>query len=384
MPAKTTAIEPHKMLPEFKYLGVSSLDFDPDNPRIPEHIVGKSSDALLKYMLEDANLFDLMSSIATQGFFPGEPILVCPILNGTSDSGRGRYTVIEGNRRYAATLLLRRPELAPEKYRSRVMSLRDNIDDPDELFLPSLIFASRKEILDHLGYRHITGIKEWDPHAKARFLRGMYADLETDVKEGKIDTRDASRMLARSIGSRADYVARLLTSLALYDFAGSEGIWSSIGVDPRSISFSLIPSLLAQTAILDFLGIGDIYSFDSITANRDRLKLVLDITYKRMEGRGGKTRLGDSRNIGALAKILSDPDGVKELEAGSSLDAARRSAIRGVESIDEAVSAVDEWLAFLKSTLPGVHFNEVQKVQWMERLDSAGDALAEVRAAIAS
>ena len=59
--------------------------------------------------------------------------------------------------------------------------------------LPVLKFKERNEILDYLGYRHITGIKQWSSLAKAKYLK--------ELRERKPDM--SFKELAKSIGSRA-------------------------------------------------------------------------------------------------------------------------------------------------------------------------------------
>jgi hypothetical protein len=107
---------------EHKYrlaeVSVTRLRFDAQNPRLVHRVGEGEVDSVLRYMLEDAALVDLASSIATQGFFPGEPLLCCPdpeLEPGTeppppSEDDDSPYTVIEGNRRLAAVLLLNNPD----------------------------------------------------------------------------------------------------------------------------------------------------------------------------------------------------------------------------------------------------------------------------------
>src|SRR5256886_5857908 len=49
------------------------------------------------WMLDNANIIELMNSIGEQGFFVGEPLVVIP-----SKTITGKYEVVEGNRRLTA------------------------------------------------------------------------------------------------------------------------------------------------------------------------------------------------------------------------------------------------------------------------------------------
>jgi len=86
------------------------------------------------------------------GYFQGEPLLVVP------SKKRDGYDVVEGNRRLTAVKLLGNPSLALIRQKSVQRIRREARHKPTEL--PILKFEKRDEILDYLGYRHITGTKE--------------------------------------------------------------------------------------------------------------------------------------------------------------------------------------------------------------------------------
>ena len=62
----------------FEEIPLGQLRFDPANPRFPRTDHERTLEDVLRFMLKDAGTLDLMRSIAQQGFFPGEPILVTP------------------------------------------------------------------------------------------------------------------------------------------------------------------------------------------------------------------------------------------------------------------------------------------------------------------
>ncbi len=59
-----------------EYLPVGSLEYDPDNPRLPSSIKGNDVTEVVNWMLTDASIIELMGSIGEKGFFPAEPLLV--------------------------------------------------------------------------------------------------------------------------------------------------------------------------------------------------------------------------------------------------------------------------------------------------------------------
>lgn len=148
-------------------ISVDHLFFDPDNPRLPEEVDGSDETAVLRWLLNEGNglLPELMGSIAQQGFFPGEPLLVAPRGPKHPDD----YVVVEGNRRLAAVKLILAPSKA-EKYTKTVNDTADSCKNPAALqMLPSVVYPTRDSVLRYLGFRHVTGVKEWGALAKAKY-----------------------------------------------------------------------------------------------------------------------------------------------------------------------------------------------------------------------
>lgn len=73
-------------------INISKIQLDSENPRIPKSLHGQNEEAILKYMIDNASVIELINSIGENSFFPGEPII---LVNNTDDT----YKVIEGNRR---------------------------------------------------------------------------------------------------------------------------------------------------------------------------------------------------------------------------------------------------------------------------------------------
>src|SRR5262245_50841650 len=123
LPARLSANGGLRVSYETGVVPVDRIHFDPDNPRLPSTVNGHDEAAVLKWMLEDATLLDLVAAIASEGYFPGEPILVAPRPEGPSakeslEDPRQELVVVEGNRRLAAVRLLRRPQIAPTRKRA--------------------------------------------------------------------------------------------------------------------------------------------------------------------------------------------------------------------------------------------------------------------------
>jgi hypothetical protein len=288
---------------KIEFLPTDQLTFDPLNPRLPSSIDGSNEKAVLEWMLSDATIIELMASLGEKGYFPGEPLLV--VYSGK----KKRYEVIEGNRRLTAVKLLHDPQLAPMKKKAVQLTADQAKVKPDEL--PVVIYKTREEILDYLGFRHITGVKEWDPIAKARHLKQLQESLKTR------DPKKLFSQLARIIGSRADYVARLLTGYAMFEHLSDNSFFRIKGLDEDTIDFSFLTTALSYENIVEFLGLKNATdpSLKGLKANSLR-----DLTSWLFEKNSqGQTRIGESRNLRELSAVVGNQGALAAFRHGSSL-----------------------------------------------------------------
>ena len=270
-------------------IDVASLNFDPSNPRLPSSLDGATEEEILRWMCADGGILDLMRSIGEQGYFDGEPLLV-------TKTDESDYVVVEGNRRLAALKLLQDPTLID--YRQKTMQRIVKEANRPPTSVPCMVYKDREDVLEYLGYRHVTGIKSWSPLAKARYLQELsvskrFADVEEDLKY---------RQLARVIGSRVDYVKRILAGLKLYDEIESHEFYGIKDLDEDTISFSLVTTALGHPGIVDFLKLDSSQDLDQKKLDKKNLEDLTRWTFERTDGR---TRLGESRHFRDLNKVVA-------------------------------------------------------------------------------
>lgn len=187
---------------KIEYCELKDLYLDSSNPRLgrqnAEHQL--SQDKVLEAM-KDWTLDELALSFLESGFWPQEALLVVEELL----DGRERHVVVEGNRRLAALMLLKlafdgKPE--SKKWRELVSHQKP----AQNLFseIPYIRVGSRKDIVAFLGFRHVTGIKEWNPAEKAEYIANLI--------EGQKMSYDEIR---RKIGSKTDTVRQNYISYRL-------------------------------------------------------------------------------------------------------------------------------------------------------------------------
>lgn len=308
---------------------VSQLDFDPENPRF---LGAETSDeAAIKRMMEQENLDELVGSIGNQGFFPGEPLLVArhPV-------DPGRYIVVEGNRRLAALRALSGTIPKNQLTNSITQLVNQAQNKPTEV--DCFVFEKRTEILKYLGFRHISGPKRWDPLAKARYLsdliRSFYSNLKLD---------EQLKAVARDIGSRHDYVAQLLTALALYDRARSKNFYDLQRVDEPDVKFSLLSTALSYSNIVTFLNLEGRGEVDINAINDNHAKELFSWMFA--QDQSGVTVLGESRELKRLAAIVSSPRAITELRKTQSLEKAYMFTSGPAEAFSRLLGEIESNIA---------------------------------------
>lgn len=303
-------------------IDTKKLDFDPQNPRFFRLNDASNAATVIEEMLDDESVHDLMLSIGQQGYFPGEPLLA--VKDG------GQYIVVEGNRRLAAVKLLNGDLQPPKRKLKGVLEIiEDTTHKPKKL--PCIIYENREDVLRYIGYRHITGVKEWDSLSKAKYLKELcdtfYANEDKDV---------VLKSLAREIGSKAHYVATLLTALNLYEVAHSSEFFD-LPMKAADVEFSYITTALGYSKITNWLGLQDKKDFIEPELNEENLKRLFSWFF--VPDQQGRTIIGESRRIKDIAAVVEKNEAIDVLIRSSNLDEAYLYTSGEKIALDKALSA---------------------------------------------
>lgn len=271
-------------------LQISDIFLDELNPRLPT-MLNRGQNEMALYIARNTSITELMTVIAENGYFPGEPIVVVP------RKPRG-YTVVEGNRRLTALKLLADPSLYPKNARVREISETAR-HKPNTI--PCVIFPDRDEIVNYLGYRHISGVKQWEPLAKARYI-SQYFETQT---HDRAEPGDRYREVARGIGSQAPYIKRQLDGIAVYRHIEALDFYEIDKLNEETISFSLLSTAVGYESILNFASSTPHPFIYPDSLQPDAVRKLTVWMYEPNDR--GETTLGDSRNIQRLAVIVADP-----------------------------------------------------------------------------
>lgn len=284
-------------------VNISELVFDPNNPRLPKKIQGvKDEKKVIEYMVEYANIADLMESIAETGYSDAEPLLVVK-------NKKGKYVVVEGNRRLAAVKLLNNPELS-ELRKKVICEIVENASVEAPVEIPCVLYKKRESILDYLGYRHITGVKDWGALEKARYLDQLYK-----IHFPNINDENIYKKLARMIGSKAPYLKNLHMALKLYDYANDEAYFQT-GTKAKDINFSWITTVLGYTGVANYIEY-DRETVDLEKINKTNYKKLFVWMFDKECG-----VISESRDLSSLSAVLSSRQATEKLEKGASLSEA--------------------------------------------------------------
>jgi hypothetical protein len=239
-------------------IDADNLHLDPLNPRLPEDIQGKSEEEINYALYRFFDVDELAYSMAENGYFDEEPLVAIPKdlpkkfqnLDSTELTGNKEYetfiqdpdtqfTVVEGNRRLSTIKLLLSDELK-NKFKIRSLPEISGEIKTDLSVLPVIVYPNRTEVLPYLGVRHISGIKKWEPYAKARYVAKM-------VEQGFTIDDIQKQVGDRNNSARKIYLCYQLIDLAKYEF--------DLNTEKAENFFSYLLLASGQGSIKDYLGI---------------------------------------------------------------------------------------------------------------------------------
>lgn len=338
-----------------EFVATTNLHFDPENPRLPKTVSGDDEREVINWMLENENVIELMASIAEKGFFPAEPLLV------QESTNKGHFLVIEGNRRLTAVKLLLNSNLAS----IRKTTIQEIISEAKELntlnVLPVIKFSSSSDIQLYLGYRHITGVQPWDSLAKARYLKKLKGTFTENDEEKLL------KSLAKIVGSRTDHVKLLLTGLEVYNLIEDNNFYGLKDLNEKTVKFGVLYTAINNNNIADFIGLELNDPNPLVNINKDNLAELTKWMFEKNPS--GFTRLGESRNLRLLNKVVENH---KALEA-----------FRKEKSLHDAVLLTDEPIEIFRVSIQEA-LSKIQTARdYMHLIDDRGnpyeDFLLEIR-----
>lgn len=308
---------------------IELIDLDPENPRLAKESRGSTQFELLQTLYDQFDVDELAYSMAENGYFDEEPIIVVPQkmpkdfiysddievqqkeIQTLVSNRKIRFTVVEGNRRVATLKLLLDNELRKK------LKIANDFPKPasdkvasDLKIIPSIFYSNRDDISAYLGVRHIAGLLKWEAYAKAVFLATR---IEEGIKKKK-SIENSIKEVQRQTADRSDVIRKQYLCYKVLKEAEDDLNFDTTNIKNK---FSLITVALNSPSIREFIGVKsykDIDFSNRVVPTKKIEKLILLLTWIYGNGKDKLPILTDSRRITSrLAPVLADDDATEYL-----------------------------------------------------------------------
>jgi hypothetical protein len=347
---------------------IEQLLLDPENPRLVDHGVeeGASQATLVKSLWQMMDAQEVALSIAHNGFFRHEPLLV--------EAQGTKYVVLEGNRRLAAVRILLDDDL---RKRLKATDLPD-IDEIDSTRRGSLatlpcVVTTRRDVWQYLGFKHVNGPASWGSYAKAQYLAQIHDEYDVPLDD-----------IAEQIGDMHSTAERMYRGLTVIQQAEDAGVFSRAN-SFKKFGFSHIYTGLDKPGIQRFLGITDKKRSERRPVPASKIKNLGELCLWLY---GDKARdippLMKSQNpdLGILDFVLLSPKGVQGLRDGLPLGVSRDAVLGDKQLFRTAIHESKQALQRAHATLStGFDPTEKDMMDFAREIEGlAGDLTTEMEA----
>jgi hypothetical protein len=251
-------------------------------------------------------------------------------------------TVVEGNRRLAACLILvgdaraGRQKTRTDQYRQIWVEHGSKQIDP----VPAIVFQAREqeqELLSYLGVRHIVSSQPWDSYAKAVWVARV-------IEEGELTIPDVALMIGdqhRTIGRLLQGYYFIKQVIEAGEFRPEDSVRRGRG-SVTEYPFSWVYTILGYSAARSFLGLSDEDTDKRNPLNSKNLSKAGLVTRAMFGDRskGRNSAIEDSRDLGDLASALANPEKVTLLQKGKTIQEINRLTKPIEERLREGLTEV--------------------------------------------
>jgi hypothetical protein len=343
---------------------VSQLELDPENPRLSlaQRESNLNQKALLKALLEGFELEELGESFLQNGFFKNEPLLAVRV-------GK-KLRVVEGNRRLAALRLLingpshenlksARFEELHKLFKKLPTDRRRDLENP-----AVCIITDAKRAIGYVGFRHVTGIKQWPALEKAGYIAHLVD------KYGMTPFQ-----IAPLIGSKPAYVARHYQAYRMIMQARNQEIVDTTYIEQN---FGVLMRALQAEGVHAFLKIPHADASETITnpLRKDSRKSFQEFTEWVFGTKDKKPLLPDSRRLTQMGAILQSERALNYLRTSQNPDFDQAYLFSGGEE-QEAIKAIQAAEFSLRDALPRARSMKKNKV-YESAVDRCADFLSQI------
>jgi len=330
---------------EIKTADIKQFRLDPKNPRLGRIALREGWDQ--PQILSEMQTWapeELAVSFLESGFWPQEAVLC---IEEDLDDGHS-LTVIEGNRRIAALISLQDAlEGTPHKRSWTKYVEEEGAEAQLHSILkaiPYIIMPDRDSVDAYLGFRHVTGIKEWAPAEKAQFIAHLIRGRGMSYSE-----------VFRKIGSKTDPVRRNFVAYLILEQMDD---YDEVDIEAVESRFSLLFMSLREAKIREFLGVNleEAPAKDHHPIPDGYQENLRDYTLWLFGNDKTAPVVPESREMSKFAVILASTEAVKYLRATDPrrVDFEKAYQLSGGEQ-DEVLDLLKGASYNLESALSTVH-----------------------------
>ena len=326
---------------ELQYAILEDLYLDAKNPRLDRHQQGASlSQKEIIEVMGNWDLDGLVMSYLENGFWNHEALLVIK----EELDGKQRFVVVDGNRRVAALIYLRRA-INGEEISKEWGPLVENKSVPEKLFekIPYIQIHSRQEVESFQGFHHgITSIKRWFPAQKSEYIAKL-------INEQGMSYEEVARMIGSSISKVRDHYISYQLLLQMEDVLDD---FSAADAEFRFITMSWSIQTLGVRKYLDL----DIFAEpdDAKTpVPKHRQGALANFARWLFGTQQHPPLLTGSQNAADFGRLLENPQAVQYLE--NNKHATFDIAWRLVYGDEEIIQLIDEAHNKIVTSLSHIH-----------------------------
>ena len=339
---------------ELQKTTLDQLYLDAKNPRLGLHDsdVDLPQEDILD-MMRSWVLNELAVSYLESGFWTHEALLVVE----ETLYGQPHFVVVEGNRRLAALKYLHAAhygEDVPRKWQTLVQNAQVSEKHFQKLFdeVPYILVDSRREVDEFLGFRHVTGIKQWHPEQKAQYIAKL------------IDERQMSyEAVMRKIGSQTPTVRQHYISYQL--LLQMEDSVENFSFEDASGRFSVMYLTLSKKGVQNYLHI-DIMAEPEIARKpvpEDHLQNLANFALWLFGNDERPPLFEDSRDAQYFNTALEDPKAVQYLENSEQPNLKHAFQLAGGGELETARLIYDAANSIALSLSHVHHHKDSQEIQ---------------------
>lgn len=342
---------------ELQYAKLDELHLDAKNPRLGRsQAEADLSQEEIFNLMRNWVLDELAVSYLESGFWTHEALLVVE----EELDGKPQLIVVEGNRRLAALICLRRA-INGEPLSTKWGSLVENLDVPEgfleKLFnkIPYILIDNRHEVDAFLGFRHVTGIKQWATEQKAQYIARLIDEQGMSYEE-----------VMRKIGSKTPTVRQHYISHRV--LLQMENELEDFSIKDAKGRFSVMYLSLRTKGVRTYLHI-DVSTIEPQVSRTPIPETHLDALANFARWLFGTEEqdplFTDSRRVDDFGKILENSEAVEYLENKRKPDFDYAFRLAGGEESD-LVHLLSESISNVKYVLGRVHhYRDSEDIQEM-------------------